>query len=287
MIRTLLEKYRVPGFRNPRPVVSVVRLAGVIGRGTQPLHPGISLATLNQPLEQAFKVKGVKAVALVVNSPGGAPAQSSLIFKRIRALAEEYELPVITFAEDVAASGGYWLACAGDEIIADDSSIIGSLGVVSAGFGFPQLLRRLGVERRVHTAGERKSMLDPFLREDPDDVARLRLMQNEIHTAFRDLVRERRAGKLKGDEAELFSGEFWTGRRALELGLIDGIGELTSEMRARYGDRVRFRPVGERRGWLRRRFGMSGGGPGGGGGAWAADLVQTIEERALWGRFGL
>jgi signal peptide peptidase SppA len=286
MIRTLLEKLRVPGFRNPRPVVSVVRLAGIIGRGTPPMHPGLNLATLNQPLEQAFKVKGVKAVALAVNSPGGAPAQSSLIFKRIRTLAEEYEVPVIVFAEDLAASGGYWLACAGDEIFADDTSIIGSLGVVSAGFGFPQLLRRLGIERRVHTAGERKSMLDPFLREDPDDVARLKLMQDDVHDAFKALVRERRAGKLKGDEAELFSGEFWTGRRALELGLIDGIGELTSEMRARLGDRVRFRPIGERRGWLRRRFGL-GPGPGGGGGTWAADLVQAIEERALWGRFGL
>ncbi|MDP6173316.1 MAG: S49 family peptidase [Rhodospirillales bacterium] len=290
MIRSLLEKYRVPGFRNPRPLVAVVRLTGVIGTGTHPLRPGLNLATLNRPLEQAFSMKGVKAVALSVNSPGGAPAQSSLIFKRIRSLAEEHDLPVITFAEDVAASGGYWLACAGDEIIADDTSIIGSLGVVSAGFGFPQLLRRLGIERRVHTAGERKSMLDPFLREDPEDVARLKLLQGDVHDAFKAQVRERRAGKLKGEDDALFSGEFWTGRRALELGLIDGIGELTSEMRARYGDKVRFRPVGERRGWLRRRLNLGmgqGAWSGGGGGAWAADLLAVVEEKALWGRFGL
>jgi signal peptide peptidase SppA len=286
-----LARLRIPGFREQKPVVAVVRLAGTIGRGHTPLRPGLGLASLNVPLERAFKLKGLKAVALSVNSPGGAAAQSSLIHKRIRALAEEHKVPVIAFAEDVAASGGYWLACAADEIYADESSIIGSIGVVSAGFGFPQLLRRLGVERRMHTAGSRKAMLDPFLREDAGDVAHLDTLQAEVHGAFKEMVRARRAGRLKGDEDELFSGAFWTGARALELGLIDGIGELTSEMRARYGERVRFRPIGERRGWLKRRLAPGSRTPlgwhQGGAGDLAADLVSAVEERALWGRFGL
>ncbi len=263
-----------------RPIVAVVRLTGVIG----PLGPwrgGLSLAGLAPALERAFSLGGIKAVALAVNSPGGSAVQSSLIAKRIRALAAEKKLPVFAFAEDVAASGGYWLATAGDEIFADESSIIGSIGVISAGFGFQELLQRLGVERRIHTAGARKSMLDPFRPENAEDIARLEALQRDIHDGFKAQVRNSRGAHLKGDDDMLFSGEFWTGRRALELGLIDGIGDLRSVMRARFGEKVRFRVVGAPAGWLRRRLGL--GAPE----EWARDLLAAAEERALWARFGL
>jgi len=263
------------------PVVAVVRLSGVIG----PLGPwrgGLSLAGLAATLDRAFGLGGLKGVALAINSPGGSPVQSALIAKRIRALAAEKKLPVFAFAEDVAASGGYWLATAGDEIYADDSSIVGSIGVISAGFGFPELLQRLGVERRVHAAGARKSMLDPFRPENPDDVARLEALQREIHDSFKAQVRARRGARLKADDETLFSGEFWTGRRALELGLIDGLGDLRSVMRARFGAKVRLRPVGVQRGWLMRRLGRSTAAD-----DWVHDVLGAVEERALWARFGL
>lgn len=290
MVRQYLEALRVPGFRNPKPVVAVIRLTGVIGQGASPLRSGMTVAALNQPIEAAFRVKRLKAVALAINSPGGAPAQSSLILKRIRALADENDIPVFAFAEDVAASGGYMLACAADEIFADETSVIGSIGVVSAGFGFPGLLRRLGIERRLHTAGERKGILDPFSPERPEEVELLKSLQRDVHDSFKDIVRERRAGKLKADEDALFNGEFWTGKRALELGLIDGIGELTAVMKERYGDKVRFRPVGPRQSWLKRKLGAAwpGGTPSASyAGAIAGDLLAAVEERALWGRFGL
>lgn len=282
--------FRVPFLGRRPPVVAVLRLAGAIGQAGPPIRPSLTLAGLVRSIERAFSLRRLRAVALSVNSPGGAPAQSALIHKRIRALAEEKNVPVIAFAEDVAASGGYWLACAADEIYADESSIIGSIGVVSAGFGFTDLIEKIGVERRLHTSGARKAMLDPFRPEDPDHVARLEALQVEVHDAFKAMVRDRRAGKLKGEEADLFSGEFWTGRKALELGLVDGIGELTSVMRERFGDNVRFRPVEERRGWLRRRLQLGGGWQAPGLSApalWADNLLAALEERALWGRYGL
>jgi len=290
MIRRFLEALRVPGFRNPKPVVAVLRLTGVIGQGASPLRSGMTVAALNQPIEAAFATKRLKAVALAINSPGGAPAQSSLILKRIRALADENDIPVFAFAEDVAASGGYMLACAADEIFADETSVIGSIGVVSAGFGFPGLLRRLGIERRLHTAGTRKGILDPFSPERPEEVELLKSLQRDVHDSFKDIVRDRRAGKLKADEDTLFNGEFWTGRRALELGLIDGIGELTAVMKERFGDKVRFRPVGPRQSWIKRKLGTAWPGSGAASshaGAIAGDLLAVIEERALWFRFGL
>jgi signal peptide peptidase SppA len=262
------------------PVVAVVRLSGVIGQ-MGPLRGGLSLAGLAPILERAFSLGGIKAVALAVNSPGGSPVQSSLIAKRIRALAAEKKLPVFAFAEDVAASGGYWLATAADEIFADESSVIGSIGVISAGFGFQDLLQRAGVERRIHTAGARKSMLDPFRPENAEDIVRLESLQRDIHDGFKAQVRGSRGARLKGDDDTLFSGEFWTGRRALDLGLIDGIGDLRAVMRARFGDKVRLRVVGAPTGWLRRRLGL--GGPE----EWARDLLAAAEERALWARFGL
>ena len=280
MIRSWLEALRVPGFRAPKPVVAVVRLAGVIGARAGTLQAGgITAAAFVQPLERAFAMKGAVAVALSINSPGGAPAQSSLIVKRIRSLAAEHKLPVFAFAEDVAASGGYMLACAADEIFADDTSVVGSIGVISAGFGFPELLKKIGVERRVYTAGESKGMLDPFQPEQPDEVEHLKELQRDVHDAFKELVRERRAGKLKASEDDLFNGAFWTGRRALTLGLIDGIGELTDVMKARFGEKVRFRPVGARESWLRRRLGIES--------RIADGFLTAIEDRLCWSRFGL
>jgi serine protease SohB len=274
----------VERWRNPPPVVAVVRLSGVIGQ-LGPWHRGLSLATLAAPIERAFKLRHLKAVALAVNSPGGSPVQSALIARRIRALAAEKEVPVLAFAEDIAASGGYWLACAADEIFADESSIIGSIGVVSAGFGFPDLLSRLGVERRLHTSGERKAMLDPFLREQPDDVERLKGIQRDIHGSFQAMVDECRGDRLKAPPEELFSGEFWTGRRALELGLIDGIGDLRGVMRERFGDKVKLRSVGAARPWWCRRLGFAHGAAESA--DWAAGALAAVEERFFWGRFGL
>ena len=292
MIRKYLEKWRVPGFRNPKPVVAVVRLSGVISDRSGIGRSGLSAAGLVTVLETAFKMPNLKAVALAINSPGGSPVQSSLIGKRIRALAEEHEVPVIAFAEDVAASGGFWLACAADEIYADDSSVIGSIGVISAGFGFQNAIKKLGVERRVYTAGEMKSTLDPFLREKPDDIERLAELQQDVFNAFKEMVRERRKDKLNASEEELFTGAFWTGRRALEMGLIDGLGELTSVMQERYGDKVRFRPVEQRQNWLKQKlgFGMtSRNWPSSKGAMFSLvdEVLVAIEERGLWNKFGL
>ena len=292
MIRKYLEKWRVPGFRNPKPVVAVVRLSGVISDRSGISRSGLSAAGLVTVLETAFKMPNLKAVALEINSPGGSPVQSSLIGKRIRALAEEHEVPVIAFAEDVAASGGFWLACAADEIYADDSSVIGSIGVISAGFGFQNAIKKLGVERRVYTAGEMKSTLDPFLREKPDDIERLAELQQDVFNAFKEMVRERRKDKLNASEDELFTGAFWTGRRALEMGLIDGLGELTSVMQERYGDKVRFHPVEQRQNWLKQKFGfgMTSRNRPSSKGAMSSivdEVLVAIEERGLWNKFGL
>jgi signal peptide peptidase SppA len=268
---------------NRAPVVSVLRLSGVIGRLGPLRSAGLSLEGIERMIARAFAQRGVKAVALAVNSPGGSPVQSALIAGRIRQLAEEKKIPVYAFAEDVAASGGYWLLAAGDEIFADDSSIIGSIGVISAGFGFPELLARHGVERRVHASGARKAMLDPFRAEDAGDVARLEVLQADIHEHFKDHVRARRADRLKGSDEALFNGDIWSGKQALALGLIDGIGDLRSVMREKFGKRVKFRPVTERRGLLRRRLGVAAR-PNG---ALAADIIAALDEWAAWRRFGL
>ena len=215
----------------------VVRLAGVIGFST-PLRPGLTLAGIARTLERAFAVRNAAAVALVINSPGGSPVQSHLIFRRIRELAKEHNRRVIAFVEDAAASGGYMLACAADEIIADPNSIVGSIGVVGGSFGFDKLIAKIGVERRLYTSGEHKAMLDPFLPEDPSDVERLKKLQREIHEDFIALVKSRRGDKLQRSGRDLFSGEYWTGRRALEFGLVDAIGDLRSSLRERFGDKV-------------------------------------------------
>src|SRR5476651_2880658 len=239
-------------FRGDIPVVPVVRLSGVIGMGT-PLRPGLMLSSVARSLERAFETRNARAVALIINSPGGSPTQSHLIFRRIRQLAAEKKLPVIAFIEDAGASGGYMLACAADEIICDQFSIVGSIGVVGGSFGFPKLMEKLGVERRLYTAGERKVMLDPFLPEKPEDLKRIKANQKDIHEHFIALVRERRGSKLKGNEKTLFSGEFWTAQMAVELGLADRIGDLRSTLRERYGEKVRMPLISEGRGLFGRR----------------------------------
>jgi len=278
-------------FRKTGPVVSVVRMEGVIAAGRAGFRPSqLNMRTLAAPLERAFKVADVAAVVLLINSPGGSPVQSSLIAKRVRALAEENEVPVVAFAEDVAASGGYWLACAADEIYADASSILGSIGVIYAGFGFQDFIQRYGIQRRLYAAGDRKGSLDPFQAENPNDVDRLKTAQAAIHESFKDMVRTRRAGKINASEDELFSGEFWTGTQAQKLGLIDGIGDLRSVMRERYGDKVRFTMIAPKRSWLRDRFGVGDSyAPGrfAGGEAWFEAAIGAIEDRLTWSRFGL
>ncbi len=278
---------RVPFLKlgKPAPRVAVVRLEGVIGGGGPSFSSRLTLASVAGRLEAAFKRRGLSAVALAINSPGGSPVQSAQITRRVRALAAEHKLPVFAFAEDVAASGGYMLALAADEIFADAASIVGSIGVVSGGFGFPEAIARLGVERRLYTTGPRKAMLDPFSPEKADDVARLREIQTGIHTYFKDMVRERRGQKLKAPEDSLFTGDIWTGAEALGLGLIDGIGDLKTVMQERFGKDVKLHLVGERRGLLRRRLGLAS--VGGEAGGWPDALIDSAERRLAWARFGL
>ncbi len=269
-------------YRDPPPIVAILPLGGIIGRAG-PLRGGLDLASLEFLIERAFSLRRLAAVSLAINSPGGSAVQSALIYRRIRALAEEKEVKVFAFAEDVAASGGYWLALAGDEIYADHSSVIGSIGVLYRSFGFTEAIARLGIERRVHVAGERKSALDAFSPEDPGDVALLKDLQADVHAAFKDAVRERRGDKLEGAEDDLFSGAFWSGKRAVELGLIDGLGDLRTVMRERYGENVRLRTVAPRRRWLRRRFGIGTTNPA----AIGEGVIAALEERMLWSRYGL
>jgi len=270
------------------PIVPVVRLAGVIGVVT-PLRSGLTLGGLARTLDRAFKTRHARAVALLINSPGGSPVQSHLIFRRIRELAEEHELPVIAFIEDVGASGGYMIACAADEIVCDASSMVGSVGVVGGTFGFHKLIEKIGVERRLYTAGERKVLLDPFLPEKPEDVKRLKAIQKDIHENFIALVKARRGGKLQGPEKTLFSGEFWTGARAVELGLADSLGELRAVLRARFGEKVLTPLVNaERSSMLRRLLGAeSHGGDLVGRPGLGEEMISALEARALWARYGL
>lgn len=277
------------------PLIPVLRFSGPIGMAT-PLRPGLSLATAAGPIAKAFSMSKVPAVAVVVNSPGGSPVQSSQIFQRIRQHADESGKKVFVFCEDVAASGGYYLAVAGDEIYADASSIVGSIGVISASFGLDKAIERLSIARRVYTSGTNKGALDMFQPEKPEDVALLKSIQRDIHDVFIGVVKDRRAGKLKGPDGELFSGAFWSAAKALDYGLIDGIADMRSKMRALYGEKVRLVAVPMQAGGLlsrlRRLPGMSVGAaaPGGGLGgglAIANDLVSAVEERAIWSRYGL
>lgn len=263
------------------PVVPVIRLAGVIAPAAGGLTGGrtLNLASVAAPLARAFGMKQAVAVALVINSPGGSPVQSALIHDRIRELSAEKKKPVLAFVEDVAASGGYWIALAGDEIFVDANSIVGSIGVISAGFGFQEAIAKLGIERRVHTKGKRKVMLDPFQAENPEDIERLENLQGEIHARFIDHVKARRGGRLKEPLPEgIFEGEIYTGARGVENGLVDALGHLRPVLRARFGDKVRLPVIGGGGGWLRRRLGLS---------HLPERLIEAMEHRAAWARFGL
>jgi serine protease SohB len=263
------------------PVIPVVRLSGVISSGGA-IRTSLSLESVSKPLARAFAVKSAPAVAILINSPGGSPVQSHLIYQRIRTLSADKKKPVFAFIEDVGASGGYMIALAGDEIIADPSSIVGSIGVISASFGFVGLLEKLGIERRVYTAGEKKMMLDPFQPERERDIEHLKTLQSEIHTAFVALVQARRPGLA--DDPDLFTGAFWTGAKAKKLGLVDHLGDFRTFLRQRYGRKLRFQVLGERRGLLMR---------------WAGGantrlrpelvdaMIDRLEEQAHWKRFGL
>lgn len=275
-----------------KPVVPVLRFSGPIGMVT-PLRPGLAMSSVAGPIEKAFSSSKLPSVAVVINSPGGSPVQSHLIFQRIRQLAKEKDKRVYVFCEDIAASGGYFLALAGDEIYADPSSIVGSIGVISASFGLDRFIERFGIERRVHTTGKDKGALDPFQPERPEDVARLQDLQQDVHEVFTGVVRERRAGKLKGAEKELFSGAFWSAQKAVEFGLVDGLADLRSKMQALHGEDVRLKTVPLSQGGLLSRFRRLQMFPTGVGDGFALppsfadDLVSAVETRALWSRFGL
>lgn len=268
--------------RSSAPTVTVVRLSGTIGVGT-PLRPALTLGGVNDALERAFRRKGIAAVALVVNSPGGSAAQSSLIASRIGRLAEQHKVKTLAFVEDIAASGGYWLSLAADEIYADRNSIVGSIGVIAATFGFVEAMKKMGVERRVYTAGRNKVILDPFLPEKAEDVKRLQELQADVHETFKQAVRDRRGSRLKESD-DLFSGAFWSGQRALELGLIDGLGEMHAVLKQKFGDKTEIVEVYKGGGWLQRRL---GGFSAEAGASLAAGILDELEVRALWARFGL
>ena len=285
-----LMEYIPARLRRGAAVVPVVRLSGLIGAVT-PLRPGMSLTGVAKTLERAFATKHARAVALVINSPGGSPVQSRQIYLRIRQLAAEKKLPVLVFVEDVAASGGYMIACAGDEIFCDPSSILGSIGVVGGSFGFQELIQKIGVERRLYTAGAHKAMLDPFLPENPDDVARVKALQREIHAIFIALVKQSRGSRLKGADDLLFTGEYWAGETSVSLGLADAIGDLRSTLRARYGDKVLTPVVAPATGILSSILGRKSAGAGmlaslDGIAGLPDEVISALETRAIWAKFG-
>mgnify|MGYP001411495391 FL=1 len=260
-------------------VVSHLRLTGVIGNVGK-FRQGIEYSGQEDIIKKAFSVKKALAVAITINSPGGSPVQSHLIYKFIREQAKKNKKKVIIFAEDVAASGGYLIACSGDEIYANSSSIIGSIGVISASFGFKNLIEKIGVQRRVYTAGKNKSTLDPFLDEKEEDINRLKNIQLELHQDFIDVVEESRGSKLKkNSDIELFSGEFWTGKKAKELGLIDGLGNADQILREKFGDEVEIKKFGKPKGWLAKKLSSSQD--------HADKLISILEERSIWQRYGL
>ncbi|MYZ49824.1 S49 family peptidase [Rhizobiales bacterium L72] len=262
------------------PVVPVVRLGGVIGRASR-LRNGLTLSSTAGVLKKAFDMKAAPAVALLIDSPGGSPVQSHLIYRRIRSLAEEKDKRVLVFVEDVCASGGYMIACAGDEIVVDPASIVGSIGVVSAGFGFVEAMNKIGVERRVYTSGHAKVILDPFQPEKPDDVARLKAIQEEVHDHFIDIVRSRRGDVLRQND-DIFSGMFWSGKTAVALGLADRTGEIRTVLREMFGEKVKMKLLGSERSFLPRRLGLESLAE-----RATTALVAELEERALRSRFGL
>jgi Periplasmic serine proteases (ClpP class) len=261
------------------PVIPVVRLQGVIAAEQRPGR--LNIAGVEPLLAKAFAMKSAPAVAIVINSPGGSPVQSRLISKRIRDLADKHNKKVIVFVEDAAASGGYFIAVAGDEILVDPSSIVGSIGVIMASFGFVGAIDKLGIERRVHTAGRNKSTLDPFLPEKAEDVERIKQFELDIHQVFIDHVKAGRKDRLKAADDVLFTGEWWTGMRGVELGLVDGIGDLHGTLRQRYGEDIVLKQIAPKRPFFALpRLGFSAQ-------SMVEDVTHSIEDRAWWARLGL
>jgi len=265
-------------FFKKKKIISHIRLSGVIGNVGK-FRQGIEYSGQEETIKKAFSVKKALAVAITINSPGGSPVQSHLIYKFIREQAKKNKKKVIVFAEDVAASGGYLIACSGDEIYANSSSIIGSIGVISSSFGFKNLIEKIGVQRRVYTAGKNKSTLDPFLDEKEEDIERLKNIQLELHQDFIDVVEESRGSKLnKTSGIELFSGEFWTGKKAKDLGLIDGLGNADQILRKKFGEEIEIKKFGKTKGWLAKRLSSSED--------HADKLISILEERSIWQRYG-
>lgn len=286
-MRRFLNRLLPKSMRSEAVTIPVIRLHGAIMAGGGQLRPTLSLASTAGTIEKAFAYADAPVVAVSINSPGGSPVQSRLIYKRIRDLAAAKDKKVLVFVEDVAASGGYMIAVAGDEIIADPSSIVGSIGVVSASFGFPEMLKKIGVERRVHTAGKNKAVLDPFRPEREEDVERLKALQLDVHETFIEMVKERRGSKLK-DDPDLFTGLFWSGKKGHELGLVDALGDMRQVLTDRYGPKTRLALVSPPRGFFARRLGFFGSRSAAELAAEAAGgLLAAAEERALWARFGL
>jgi signal peptide peptidase SppA len=268
----------------PKDKVAVIRMAGVIADSSTMRRAGINFKKYEEVIDKAFAVSKLKAVALVINSPGGAPAQCSLIANKIRKLSQEKEVPIYAFVEDAAASGGYWLACIGEEIYAQETSIVGSIGVISAGFGLEDFIQKHDIHRRIYTAGKDKSFLDPFKSEKADDVMRLKALLDSMHQSFKDWVNERRGVRLKGDESELMEGGFWDGKGALERGLIDGLGDMNSVMKEKFGEHVKFVDLSpEKKNILSTIM------PFGSGDAVfdPSSLLEVAEEKSAWGRIGL
>ena len=266
-------------FFKKKKIISHIKLSGVIGNVGK-FKQGIDFSGQEEIIKKAFSIKKSQAVAISINSPGGSPVQSHLIYRFIREQAKKNKKKVIVFAEDVAASGGYLIACSGDEIYANPSSIVGSIGVIYSSFGFKDLIQKIGVQRRVYTAGKNKSTLDPFLEEKEEDINRLKNIQLELHQDFIDVVEESRGSKLnKQNDIELFSGEFWTGKKAKELGLIDGLGNADQILREKFGDEVEIKKFGKPKGWLAKKLSSSQD--------HADKLISILEERSIWQRYGL
>jgi signal peptide peptidase SppA len=263
-------------FFKKKKIVAHIKLNGIIGNAGK-FKQGIDFAGQEEIIEKAFSLKKAKVVAITINSPGGSPVQSHLIYKFIRAQAKKNKMKVMVFAEDVAASGGYLIACAGDEIYANSSSIIGSIGVIYSSFGFTELIKKIGVERRVHTAGKNKSSLDPFQEEKSEDIERLKNIQLDLHKDFIEVVEESRRTKLKKDGIELFSGEFWTGSKAKDLGLIDGLGNANEILKEKFGDDVVIKKFEKSKSWFSKKLSSSNQ---------ADQLVNILEERSIWQRYG-
>jgi len=264
-------------FFKKKKIVAHIKLNGVIGNAGK-FKQGIDFSGQEEIIEKAFSLKKAKVVAITINSPGGSPVQSHLIYKFIRTQAKKNKKKVIVFAEDVAASGGYLIACAGDEIYANSSSIIGSIGVIYSSFGFTELIKKIGVERRVHTAGKNKSTLDPFLNEKKEDIERLKTIQLDLHKDFIKVVEESRGSKLNRSEVELFSGEFWSGSKAKELGLIDNIGNANEVLKEKFGEDVVIKKFEKSKGWLSKKLSSSSN--------QVDQLVNILEERSIWQRYG-